>query len=642
MSSKADRLLCCAVAYTNAETIDTPIPTINASSSVQDVIKSMMNVLWFEAKENMSECMTDVPTDPYLHAVDIDTNEPGIVSTKGKMDIHRRKLPIPKVSYTQREPVKLYNIFENTPEITSDEALRRAEKTMETQTKKAQKNATKELKHERSSLEKIEKREQDKKKRLEETPEEREERLKQMREKRSKKKAEKELALELAQAQNTSENISAENNEPDEPLAEEKIAVEKSLGDPFESENITNVAVNVQEILEAEASADRMHHALLPQRVKARNRKTKFHPSPVPFDRHLLALEAAWPAEHIQEALISVKPDERVKVIQGPPGTGKTTKLLSYISEFPNQRIFICASTNVGAANMYTRLVLKGQSCSLLMPQSRIPPGTPVTSQDPNDRIVCSTISGRSGPILDSQLFDVLLVDEAAQCMEAWFWGLIRPEVKHIIMVGDTAQLPALVSERGQKLGHDRSLMQRLIENDYPFEILNVQRRMHPEIIQFPNEYFYKNKLTTQYEDSDFNLSANYRLHAVEGVCQEIGTSFFNEQESLYCINLATQLSEHTKDIVILCPYQAQARQLLSLGSNFQIHTIDSFQGREADIVILSIVRTNTLGFWADRRRLCVALTRAKHALHIVGHCTEWTGILHDLYNNAKERSVIC
>ena len=154
MSSKADRLLCCAVAYTNAETVDTPIPNINGSTSVQDVIKSMMNVLWFEAKENMSECMTDVPTDPYLHAVDMDTNEPGIVSTKGKMDIHRRKLPIPKVSYTQREPIKLYNIFENTPEITPDEAIRRAEKSIETQTKKAQKNATKELKHERSSLEK--------------------------------------------------------------------------------------------------------------------------------------------------------------------------------------------------------------------------------------------------------------------------------------------------------------------------------------------------------------------------------------------------------------------------------------------------------------------------------------------------------
>ena len=108
----------------------------------------------------------------HIYVVDMDTNEPGIVSTKGKMDIHRRKLPIPKVSYTQREPIKLYNIFENTPEITPDEAIRRAEKSIETQTKKAQKNATKELKHERSSLEKIGKREQesDKKKRLEETP----------------------------------------------------------------------------------------------------------------------------------------------------------------------------------------------------------------------------------------------------------------------------------------------------------------------------------------------------------------------------------------------------------------------------------------------------------------------------------------
>jgi hypothetical protein len=638
MSSKADRLLCCAVAYANAETVDAPIPTINSSSSVDDVIQSMMNVLWFEAKHNMNESMTDVPSDPYLHAVDMDTNEPGIVSSKGKLDIHRRKLPIPKVSYTHRQPVKLFNVFDNSvQDVSATEALQRAEKEIDDKTKKAQKYATREIKNERASLDKIEKRECEKKKRQQETPEEREERLIEMREKKAKKKAEKELQ-EALENTNKSETKNEAINRDDETT--EKIAVEKSLSDNLESENVANVAVNIQELLEAEASADAIHHGLMPQRVKARNRKTKFHPSPVPFDRHLIALEATWPADHVQQALISCKHDERIKIIQGPPGTGKTTTLLTYVSKFPDQRIFICAATNVGAANMYTRLVMNGESCSLLMPPSRIPPGTPITSQDPHNRIVCSTISGRSGPILDSQSFDVILVDEAAQCMEAWFWGLIRPEVHNIVMVGDTAQLPALVSEKGQKLGHDRSLMQRMIESKYPYEILNVQRRMHPEIVTFPNKYFYDDKLSTSYNNADFELPP-YLLHHVQGTCQEIGTSHFNELEAIYCIKQATKLAEYTKDVVILCPYQAQARHLLSLGSNIQVHTIDSFQGREADCVVLSIVRTNTLGFWSDKRRLCVALTRAKHALHIVGDCKEWTGILNVLYEDAKERNLV-
>ncbi len=633
MSSRTDRLLCCAVAYANAETKETPIPNINSNSSVEDVIQSMMNVLWYEAKQTMTESMTDIPSDPYLHAVDVDSGEPGIVSSKGKLDIHRRKLPVPNISYNHRKPIKLYNIFETQPDITYDEALKKAEKDVSKIIKKSQKTALKEIDNENKSLEKIDKRETEKKKRQEETPEERQTRLTEMREKKKRKKEENEKIIEEEKQHNISEKKS------DSDLTQ--IEVQKDLTTQDEEKDLTNVAVNIQELLESEAAADHPCHSLLPSRIKAKNiRKTKFHPSPVPFDRHLLALEAAWPADHIKDVLFSFKPDEHVQVIQGPPGTGKTSELISYIEQFPNKRIFVCAGTNVGAANLYTRIIKKQITCSLLMPQSRIPPGTPITSQDPSCRIVCSTISGRSGPILDSENFDVLLVDEAAQCMEAWFWGLIRPEVEHIIMVGDTEQLPALVSEKGQKLGHDRSLMQRLIENKYPYRLLQTQRRMHSEIIKYPNKIFYNNKLKTEYTPYNLNETP-YSMLNVKGKCEEIGTSFVNIIEGNICIQKALDLKKQTDDVVILCPYQAQARHLLSLGSNIQIHTIDSFQGREADCVILSIVRTNTSGFWTDQRRLCVALTRAKHVLCIVGNCEEWTGNLHDLYLDAKERDVI-
>jgi len=640
MSSKADRLLCCAVAYSNAEVQEVPIPVINSSSSIEDVIQSMMNVLWYEAKQNMSESMTDMPSDPYLHAVDIDTAEPGIVASKNKLDIHRRKLPTPNIKYSQRKPIKLYDAFEDlTPTVSNEVALGRAEKDLQKKTQKAQKHACKEIKNEKASLDKIEKREIAKKRRKDETPEEREDRLAEMREKRAEKKA-----LQTEEGGDVSKNTKQKkksDSQDAEQEENEEISVRKDLNVPNDKQ-IQNISVNVQELLESEASADLNHHSLMPQRIKARNRKTKFHPSPVPFDRHLLALEASWPCQHVKEALIDIIPNEKVKVIQGPPGTGKTTTLIKQLENYQHNRIFVCAATNVGTANLYKRIVQEGYDCSLLMPQSRIPPGTPVTSQDPCARIVCSTISGRSGPILDAQEFDVILVDEAAQCMEAWFWGLIRQEVEHIVMVGDTAQLPALVSEKGQKLGHDRSLMQRIVESKYPYQMLQVQRRMHPEIVSFPNKKFYDDKLQTEYCKVDSFDSLNpYYFYNIKGNCEELNTSFVNEVEAEFCVKKAEFFKTYTDNVIILCPYQAQARQVLSYGANVEVHTVDSFQGREADVVILSIVRTNASGFWNDSRRLCVALTRAKHVMCIVGNGEEWDGTLKEMYHDAMNRNTV-
>ena len=68
------------------------------------------------------------------------------------------------------------------------------------------------------------------------------------------------------------------------------------------------------------------------------------------------------------------------------------------------------------------------------------------------------------------------------------------------------------------------------------------------------------------------------------------------------------------------------------MDSSAPIHTVDSFQGHEADVVILTTVRTETIGFWADYRRLNVAMTRAKHVLRIIGNTKSWLhGPLNDL-----------
>lgn len=551
---------------------------------------------------------TITPTDPYLCTVDLQSDQPGIVQSKDKIDIMRKEGPFPKITYALKRPPKPCEYkFDSNPSMTLEDAQSQLTKKKRKENQRLERIADQDLRKEADTLDKIEKREEGKRKRAEETTEEREARLQIAREKRAQKK--------------TKNEQREEDTQPDQVVKEADAPIQ----------------LNLQDVLEQDC-ADTCTH-ILPQRLKANKQKTKFYASPVPFDRHLSALEAAWPASHIEDALVKGIPNQHVSIYRGPPGTGKTHTITHLLTKYPNQRILVCATTNIGTANLYARIVNAGfTDTAILVPPSRIPTDTPVLSQDPKQRIICSTISSRAGAILDNESFSVVFVDEAAQCMEAWFWGLVRPEVQDIIMVGDVQQLPALVSPDGVKYKHDRSLMQRLLEQGYPSTLLATQRRMHPEIAAYPIMAFYANTLITDYTPHPTLVSQPYTLHLCTGVCESVNESFVNKDEAQRCIQLAKDFSE--VDTVILTPYQAQARQLLSLKSGIPVFTVDSFQGREADVVILSMVRTDTPGFWKDDRRLCVALTRARHVLKIVGHATMWSDNLLSLYQDAVSRNV--
>ena len=61
----------------------------------------MMHVLWHEAKASMQEEIQK-PDDSYLHAVDIDSGEPGIVTSRVKCEVLRKNLPLPRVVYDRK------------------------------------------------------------------------------------------------------------------------------------------------------------------------------------------------------------------------------------------------------------------------------------------------------------------------------------------------------------------------------------------------------------------------------------------------------------------------------------------------------------------------------------------------------------
>ena len=71
----------------------------------------------------------------------------------------------------------------------------------------------------------------------------------------------------------------------------------------------------------------------------------------------------------------------------------------------------------------------------------------------------------------------------------------------------------------------------------------------------------------------------------------------------------------------VVTPYRSQCVLLREmLDEDVEVNTVDSYQGREADVMVVCTVRSRALGFIDDRRRLNVAITRAKHGLVVIGH----------------------
>lgn len=619
IDSKAQHLLSCALSFQTNEITQTQIPDV--FETVEEALDCMMKVLLHEAKEDY-RLPIETPENPIMHPVDIDTESPGIVVQNS---ILRPALPMPRIRYKRRDPAPPM-LFKNAAHLSMERvAPTIAQKTAKS-IKKQEHSAKKELRAEMSSLEKIAKKDELKRIRESETREEKQARLSEERERRKAKKLEtdaKKLDKEQVKIERKPEDKECKRTEHDD------------CG--------PQCAVDLDTALEEDIDVSDKSCNLLPVRLKAKSSNTKYYTTPIPHDRHLAALEAAWPRDTLVPSLLKAEPSDNLVLIFGPPGTGKTTALISHLMTNDNGcRIFVCAPTNVGAANVYSRMIqMNVKDCALVMAPSKVPAETIVLTQDPSARIVVSTISARSGKLLDGHTFEKVYVDEAAQVMEAWIWGLVRTDVNLLVLAGDPTQLPALVSEPGKRLNYDRSLAQRLIENHYPSEYLSTQRRMHEEIVQFVNECFYQNTLTTDYHDKH-KVPEPYSIINCPGQEEKIGTSFCNKVEADACICIAKKCLQYFHDVVIIAPYQAQTRYLLAAQSGVMIHTVDSFQGREADAVVLSIVRTMSPGFWEDYRRLVVALTRAKHKLVIVGNCDLWKDKnLQLLLDNAKQRNLV-
>lgn len=279
--------------------------------------------------------------------------------------------------------------------------------------------------------------------------------------------------------------------------------------------------------------------------------------------------------------------------------------------------------------------------------------------------VVLATCVGCDHPLLGDQVFDCAVIDEAAQAPDPLLLiPLARARVA--VLAGDPHQLgpvvtggPAIEATLGSTIFE--RLASRAGDPDAGAErapMLEQQHRMHVEIMTFPSRAMYDARLVAA------PAVAAHRLEQL-GVAEdplrprplwlidtagkdwlEQRTDFepsasssspgFPLDPSTFNTGNAERVAAEARrllsrglpptEIAVIAAYSAQARRLRELlrverAAGLEIGTVDGFQGREKEAVIVDLVRSNErgeLGFLGNTRRMNVALTRARRFLLVV------------------------
>jgi hypothetical protein len=260
--------------------------------------------------------------------------------------------------------------------------------------------------------------------------------------------------------------------------------------------------------------------------------------------------------------------------------------------------------------------------------------------------VLCATLTGLDSEVLGQRRFDLAVLDEACQSTEPACWlPLLRSE--RVVLAGDHCQLPPTVlSREAAEQGFHVSLMERLVElyGDDVTRRLEVQYRMHEAIMDFSSAEFYdcalraddavRGHLLRDLPGVQANPLTETPVQFIDtagaGFDEEVepdGESRLNPSEARLVARKVRALLEAgvpAADVAVIAPYAAQVRRLREqlAVSGLEIDSVDGFQGREKEAVVLSLVRSNTegeIGFLADVRRMNVAMTRARRKLLVVG-----------------------
>jgi regulator of nonsense transcripts 1 len=264
--------------------------------------------------------------------------------------------------------------------------------------------------------------------------------------------------------------------------------------------------------------------------------------------------------------------------------------------------------------------------------------------------VICCTCVGAGDPRLQRLKFHSILIDESMQSTEPECMVPVVLGAKQLILVGDHCQLgPVVMCKKAARAGLSQSLFERLVVLGIrPFR-LEVQYRMHPELSRFPSNFFYEGSLQNGVCAEERKLAKIefpwpqqekpmffYVTQGQEEIAGS-GTSYLNRTEASNVEKLTTRFLRcgvKPEQIGVITPYEGQRAYLVQymqyqgslhakLYQEIEVASVDAFQGREKDLIIMSCVRSNEhqgIGFLNDPRRLNVALTRSKYGIIIVGN----------------------
>ncbi|KAH9528076.1 DNA-binding protein SMUBP-2 [Dermatophagoides farinae] len=377
---------------------------------------------------------------------------------------------------------------------------------------------------------------------------------------------------------------------------------------------------------------------------------------------------------------------QHLAVIHGPPGTGKTTTLTELILQLITRgfRVMVCAPSNVAVDNIFKQLVdsydknlcrkyrinpnysfvrighpvrvdpqihkyLVDKACSSSKKKKSQYERKQIEKKIANANVLMSTLS--SSFIYEGNLkylwnnkdlakfsFDIVIVDECGQSTEPCTWIPLSFADK-CVLAGDHLQLPPTTfSSEATNEGLNISLLERVTKKlfvhcpERVVRMLTVQHRMNELIMQWPSDYFYDGRLVAApiVASHQLVLKGTRRplpvLRFIDTVGCDMGEmdsqqkAFRASKGNIYeakivCIVIKKLIDQGlpASDIGVITPYRLQTTL---------IEALMGFQGREKNVIIYSMVRSNedgSIGFLSEERRLNVAITRARKHLTLIG-----------------------
>ncbi|KAK2733082.1 hypothetical protein FQN55_003783, partial [Onygenales sp. PD_40] len=444
-----------------------------------------------------------------------------------------------------------------------------------------------------------------------------------------------------------------------------------------------------------------------------------------------------------KEAIRFALASREIALIHGPPGTGKTYTLIELIRQLlrQNLRILVCGPSNISVDNIVERLAplkvplvrighparllstvldhslevltqtseaaaivkdvrkeIETKQASIrktrsgrerrdiykdlkeLRKEFREREAKGVHNLVSESKVVLATLHGAGGHQLKNQKFDVVIIDEASQALEAQCWVPLLSASK-AILAGDHLQLPPTIKSSNikpdskplqdeepavgegtnkttKKVTLEMTLFDRLLSLHGPTikRMLTTQYRMHEKIMNFPSQELYGSKLIAadavklrllkglpyDVEETDDTQEPLVFYDTQGGDFPEraeepagpkqvpiYAESKSNDMEAAVVARHVDKLvaaGVKPEDIAVVTPYNAQlallSQSLKDKYPGIELGSVDGFQGREKEAVVVSLVRSNPegeVGFLGEKRRLNVAMTRPKRHLCVCG-----------------------